>query len=69
VKRRAGLAREILGDVFTMHPLCNAWNPIGFGANKNGIFGATLDNPMHFNESGLFDGITKAFMDALLRRS
>jgi hypothetical protein len=61
VKRRAGVAREILGDVFTMHPLRNAWDPIGFGSNKNGIFAATLDDPMHFNESGLFDGITKAF--------
>jgi hypothetical protein len=61
VKRRAGLAREILGDVFTMHPLRNAWNPIGFGANKNGISSATLDDPMHFNESGLFDGVTKSF--------
>jgi hypothetical protein len=61
VKRRAGIAREILGDVFTMHPLRNAWNPISFGANKNGIYGATLDDPMHFNESGLFDGVTKAF--------
>jgi hypothetical protein len=61
VKRRAGLARDILGDVFTMHPLHNAWNSISFGANKNGIYGATLDDPMHFNESGLFDGVTKAF--------
>jgi hypothetical protein len=61
VKRRAGLAREILGDVFTMHPLRNAWNSIGFGSNKNGIYSATLDDPMHFNESGLFDGVTKAF--------
>jgi hypothetical protein len=61
VKRRAGLARDILGEVFTMHPLRNAWDPIGFGSNKHGIFGATLDDPMHFNESGLFDGVTKAF--------
>ena len=61
VKRRAGLAHEILGEVFTMHPIHNAWNDISFGANKNGIFGATLDDPMHFNESGLFDGVTKAF--------
>jgi len=61
VKRRAGIAQEILGEVFTMHPLRNAWDPIGFGSNKNGIFGATLDDPMHFNESGLFDGVTKAF--------
>jgi hypothetical protein len=61
VRRRAGLAREILGEVFTMHPIHNAWNDISFGANKNGIFAATLDDPMHFNESGLFDGVTKAF--------
>ena len=62
VKRKTGVAQEILGKVFTiMHPLRNAWDPIGFGSNKNGIFGATLDDPMHFNESGLFDGVTKAF--------
>jgi hypothetical protein len=34
---------------------------IGFGCNTHGMFGATLDDPMHFNESGLFDGVTKAF--------
>jgi hypothetical protein len=61
VKRRAGAAHDILGEVFTMHPLKNAWYPVGFGSNKNGIFGATLDDPMHFNESGLFDSVTKAF--------
>jgi hypothetical protein len=61
VKRRASLALGILGEVFTMHPLRNAWDHIGFGSNKNGILRATLDDPMHFNESGLFDGITKAF--------
>ncbi len=44
-----------------MHPLHNAWDSIGFGSNTHGIFGATLDDPMHFNESGLFDGVTKAF--------
>ncbi len=61
VKRRAGLAHKILGEVFTMHPIRNAWYPISFGCNKNGVFGATLDDPMHFNESGLFDSVTKAF--------
>ena len=61
VRRRAGAAREILGEVFTVHPLRNAWDQIGFGSNPHGIFGATLDNLMHFNESGLFDGVTKAF--------
>jgi hypothetical protein len=61
VKRRAGLACEIIGDVFTMHPLHNAWDPIGFGSNRNGIFSATPDDPTRFNESGLFDGVTKAF--------
>jgi hypothetical protein len=61
VKRRAGLARNIVGEVFTMHSLLNAWEHIGFGSNKNGIFRATLDKPMHFNESGLFNVVTKAF--------
>ena len=60
-KRRAGVAQEILGKVFTMHPLRNAWDPICFGSNKNGKFGATLDDPIHFNEPGLFDGVAKAF--------
>jgi hypothetical protein len=36
VKRRAGPAHEIIGEVFTMHPLRNAWHPVGFGSNKNG---------------------------------
>jgi hypothetical protein len=51
VKRRAGPAHEILDEVFT-----------SFGSNKNGMFGATLDNPMCFNESdGLFNSVAKAF--------
>jgi hypothetical protein len=61
VKCRAGLAHKILGEVFTMCPIWNAWCPVSFGSNKNGIFGATLNDPMHFNESGLFDSVTKAF--------
>ena len=62
VKRRAGLATDILSEVFTMHPLRNAWDPMCFGCNKNGIIAATLDDPtMHYNEAGLFDGVAKAF--------
>ena len=68
VRRRAGIAREILGEVFTMHPLHNAWDLTGFGSNRQGVFGATLDDPLHFNESGLFDGVTKAFYGCFTAR-
>jgi hypothetical protein len=62
VKHRAGPAHEILDEVFTMHPTRNSWHSISFGSNKNGVFGATLDNPMCFNESdGLFNSVAKAF--------
>ena len=40
----------------------------GFGSNKNGIFGATLDDPLHFNESGLFYGVTKVFYSGTIIR-
>ena len=53
-KIRSEVARDILEKVFSMYPVHNAWSAISFGANKDGIHRATLDDPMHYNSSGLF---------------
>jgi hypothetical protein len=37
-----------------MHAIKNAFDPIGFGTNHNKIFAATLDDPLHFCNSGFF---------------
>jgi hypothetical protein len=52
VRRRSRLARCILGRLYSMYPITNAWSDICFGANRQGIYSATLDDPMHYLESG-----------------
>jgi hypothetical protein len=37
-----------------MHAIRNAFDRLRFGSNHNGIFAATLDDPLHFCNSGLF---------------
>ena len=38
-----------------MYPILNAWSKISFGSNPNGIYRATLDDPMHYSSSsGMF---------------
>ena len=54
IERRARLARDILGRTYTMHDIHNAFDHIGFGSNDNKILSATLDDPLHFCNSGLF---------------
>jgi hypothetical protein len=48
------LARDILEKVFSLYPVHNAWSEVSFGANQNGIHCAAVDDPMHYNASGLF---------------
>ena len=54
IKRRSRLARDILGRTYTMHAIRNAFDRIGFGTNQNKILSATLDDPLHFCNSGFF---------------
>ena len=54
VKRRSRFGRTLLGKLFTMYPIQNAWFDVCFGANPNGIFRATLDDPMHYLDSGSY---------------
>ena len=51
---RAKFARTVLEKVYSMYPIVNAWNEVSFGANVNGIYRATLDDPMHYCDSGSF---------------
>jgi len=50
---RGSVATDILGRTYTMHPIDNAWNDVSFGSNPNGIYRASLDDPMHYHCSGL----------------
>ena len=58
-KIRSEVARDIIEKVFSTYPVHNAWSAISFGANKDGIHRATLDDPMHYNSSGLFSYLTE----------
>ena len=54
IKRRSRVAREILGRTYSMHAIRNAFDSLSFGSNQNGIFYATLDDALHFCNSGFF---------------
>jgi len=54
MKIRSQVARDILEKVFSLYPVHNAWSNVSFGANQNGIHRAAVDDPMHYNASGLF---------------
>jgi hypothetical protein len=63
---RSKVARDILGSVLTMYPVKNSWTDISFGSNSNGIYRATLDDPMHYHSSGLFSYIGEIAFKSLL---
>ena len=54
LKVRSTIARQLYEKVYGMYPIRNAWSKISFGSNPNGIYRATLDDPMHYSSSGMF---------------
>jgi hypothetical protein len=54
LKTRAAVARDIVEKTYGLYPVRNAWTPISFGSNPNGIHRAALDDAMHFNSAGTF---------------
>jgi hypothetical protein len=54
MKRRSKFARVSLERVYSMYPVDNAWSNVCFGSNINGIYRASLDDPMHYCDSGSF---------------
>lgn len=66
MQQRSLIARDILEKVFTVYPVHNAWSSVSFGANLNGIHVATVDDPMHYNASGLFSYLGKIAFGGLL---
>jgi hypothetical protein len=54
IQRRSKFARAVLERVYSMYPVRNAWSCISFGANPDGIYRASLDDPMHYCDSGSF---------------
>ena len=65
VKRRSALAKNILAKVYSSYTIDNAFTPVCFGANANGVNRATLDDPMHVGESGCFEYIIKSIYDPM----
>ena len=63
---RSRVARDILGSVLTMYPIKNAWSNVSFGSNVNGIYRATLEDPMHYHASGLFSYLGEIAFKSLL---
>ncbi len=59
MKLRSQIARDILEKVFSLYPVNNAWSKVSFGSNQNGIHTAAVDDPMHYNSSGLFSYLGK----------
>ena len=51
---RSTIAKEIHQKTFGVYPINNAWSQISFGDNPNGIYRATLDDPLHYSSSGVF---------------
>ena len=62
---RSQVARDILEKVFSTYPVHNAWSKVTFGANINGIHRAALDDPMHYNASGLFPYLSEVAFKGL----
>lgn len=53
LKHQKRVAISILGRVFSMHPLRNAFEGIPFGANCHGILVATTEDHLHATELGI----------------
>jgi hypothetical protein len=53
MRRVARLAEAILGKVYSMYPVRNAFEHIPFGINKHGIIVATTEDHLHSAESGI----------------
>jgi hypothetical protein len=49
----ARLAEAILGKVYSMYPVRNAFEHVPFGINKHGIIVATTEDHLHSAESGI----------------
>ena len=54
ISRRSTVARQVLQKTYSMYAVKNAFTKMDFGANQNGVFSATVDDIMHFHESGYF---------------
>lgn len=66
IKLRSQIARDIMEKVFSLHTIKNAFHTLSFGCNDDGIHRATLDDPMHFNSSGLFFYLAQVSFHGLL---
>jgi hypothetical protein len=66
LKLRATICRQIYEQVYGMYPIHTAWSKITFGYNKNGIYRATLDDPMHYSSSGMFMYLATASFKSLV---
>lgn len=67
VKRRSKFARAVLEKVYSMYPIENAWSAVSFGANPNGIYGASLDDPMHYCDSGSFKYLAEVIFGSMTK--
>ena len=59
LKRRADLAYKVLGKVYSSYAIHNAFEKVCFGDNSNGVYRSSLEDTMHFGESGFFNYIIK----------
>jgi hypothetical protein len=62
LKNKVKIARALLHKMYASYPVQNAFWLVDFGDNPLGVYRATVDDAMHFDELGKITYITEAFL-------
>jgi hypothetical protein len=62
LKNKVKIAHALLYKMYASYPVQNAFWLVDFGDNPFGVYGATVDDAMHFDELGKITNIAEAFL-------
>ena len=62
LKRKVKIARALLYKMYATYPVTNAFWDVDFGDNAFGVYRATVDDAMHFDELGKITYIAESFL-------
>jgi hypothetical protein len=62
LKNKVKIARALLYKMYSSYPVQNAFWLVDFGDNLFGVYRATMDDAMHFDELGKITYIAEAFL-------
>jgi hypothetical protein len=62
LKNKVKIARALLYKIYASYPVQNGFWLVNFGDNPFGVYRATVDNAMHFDELGKITYIAEAFL-------